>query len=160
MKLTAQQEKIAIGAGVGILTLGAVAFLLRSREAAAASPYSTAPIDTGIYVHPQCIDWSITNDEKFNLILQSVFNPLVEAGERNPWTLAYAMLQRVAPQCNFGGYPRNASEAYLIYIFVLDASFALENNGKVSNEEARSLRAQANAWALLNGVAEDKLYED
>jgi hypothetical protein len=163
MKLSPQERKLAIGVGVGLVAIGTLAFLLRPQSAAAGpSLTSTAPIDTGIYIHPQCIGWSITNSEKFKATLAQVFDPLVKAGERNPWALARAMLQRVAPQCPSLGasdVPSNASEAQLIYIFVLDATFTLERQKLVSAEEAKSLRIQANAWASVNGVPEDQLYD-
>lgn len=162
MKLSPHQQQIAVGAGLGVLGLSAIYFLLRSSQVVAApSILSTSPFDTGIYVHPSCTDWSVTNNDKFKATLASVFGPLTTAGERNPWALARAMLQRVAPQCPSLGasdVPSNPSEALLVYIFVLDATFALEGQKLVSPEEATSLRAQANAWALSNGVPENKLY--
>lgn len=162
MALTKQEQQIALGVGGIALVAGGIAWWMAKPKAAAASSTSTLPIDTGIWVHPNCTDWTVTNPGKLAVTLNPVIDELTLAGVRSPWDLAAAMLKRVAPQCQQwtpAATPRNSFEAYLIYRLVLEAVLELRRRNLITPLEAQNHWMQANAWALYHKVTEGNLYD-
>jgi hypothetical protein len=161
MPLTKEQQRLAFGVGGTVLGAGVLYWLFRPKEAyASASPTSTSPLDTGIYVHPNCTSWDITNPAKLTLTLTPVVDALVLAGERNPWKLAEGMQRRIAPQCVLPPTkPRSPFEAYLFYRLILEAICELRRRNLITQVEGYNHWAQADAWALFNDVPNQNLYE-
>jgi len=159
MALSARDKNL-IGGGAAVLAGGLLVWAMWPKKAAAASSTSTAPIDTGIYVHPQCSDYTVTNRDKLTAVLEPIVNKLVGEGERNPWVIASAMENRVAPQCYVPPTePRSWFEAYLFYHFVIEAIIELRERNLITAVEAQNYWAQINAWSLQHEVPEDRLFQ-
>ena len=160
MALSKRDQQLAWGVGAAVALVTGVSLLARSRSVQAAPSTSTLPIDTGIYVHPDCTDWNVTNPGKLAVTLTPVVDELVLAGERSLWDIADAMLKRVAPQCQPSSVPpRNPFEAYLIYRLNLEAILELRRRNLVTKIEAQNHWAQADGWALFFKVPESNLYD-
>lgn len=83
------------GAALAALAVIAGTYLvLRPRKGAKARP------DTGLTANQDCSTWTVTDGDKTRRLSEEVFARFVAAANLEPWDIADAIIERLAPQCH------------------------------------------------------------
>lgn len=77
-----------------IVLAGGTYLALRPRKGAKARS------DTGLVANQDCSTWTITDGDKTRQLSEEVFARFVSAANLEPWDIADAVIERVAPECH------------------------------------------------------------